>query len=80
MGPSSLTDIQRDQLPVIEAFYADSKNRKRERKKKPIYKNKNSMSLISCQHNQKFPFLLFPLKSPRVLIMLAQSGKTLVGF
>lgn len=38
------------------------------------------MLLISCQHNQKFPFLLFPLKSPAVLIMLAQSGKTMAGF
>lgn len=52
----------------------------KERKKKPIYKNKNPMLLISCQHNQKFPFLLFPLKSPGVLIMLVQSGKTMAGF
>lgn len=35
--------------------------------------------LISCQPNQKFPFLLFPLKSPGVLIMLAYSGRTMVG-
>lgn len=40
MGPSSLTDIQRDQLPVIDGFYADSKNRKRERKKNPFTKIK----------------------------------------
>lgn len=35
--------------------------------------------LISCQPNQKFPSLLFPLKSPGVLIMLAHSGRTMVG-
>lgn len=38
------------------------------------------MLLISCQPNQKFPFLPFPLKSPGVLLMLAHSGKTMVGF
>lgn len=54
---------------MIEAFYADSKKEEKEEKKKPVDKNKNPMLLISCQHNQKSPFLLFPLKSPSVLIM-----------
>ena len=57
-----------------------SKTGKKGEKKEPTCKNKNPVPLISCQHNQKYPFLLFPLKSPRVLIMLAQSRKTLVGF
>lgn len=60
---------------MIEAFYADSKKEEKEEKKKPVDKNKNPMLLISCQHNQKSPFLLFPLKSPSVLIMPAQSGE-----
>lgn len=41
--------------------------------KKPIFENKNSALLIPRQQNQKSPLLLFPLKSPCVLMMLAQS-------
>lgn len=83
--PHHLLSTQRDQLLAIGAFYADSKKKKKKKekrreKKKPTYKNKNPLLLISCQHNQKSPFLLSPLKSPGVLIMLAQSGKTMVGF
>lgn len=57
-----------------------NKQKTEREKKKCTYKNKNLLLLISYQHNQKSPFLLSPLKSPGVLIMLVQSGKTMVGF
>lgn len=65
---------------MMEAFYGDSKKQKKGERKKPTYRNKNSMLLISCHHDQKFPFPPFPLKATLCLISLAQSGKPVVGF
>lgn len=56
------------------------KKQKKGERKKPTYRNKNSMLLISCHHDQKFPFPPFPLKATLSLFHWLSLENLWLGF